>query len=167
MLWGWKWGELRLGGSWQGCWVLFWLWSYLYQQEPDEIPPPRLFGVKATCSSERGLKVASEHLDGATVWSHFLSEISDPLLMRRVFDIFVSSRRMDSAVTEGANEWIYVVTLFCPVPLYLTHVRSVQRPVQYGTLCLQTFSPYHLLLHSLNYWDVWNFSKGASWLSGR
>jgi len=45
--------------------------------------------------------------------------------------------------SEGANEGIYVVTLFCLVPLYpyqsasLTHRLSVQRPVQYDTLRLE------------------------------
>lgn len=67
-----------------------------------------------------------------------------------LYDIFVSSLQIESqshqmvcVPSEGANEWIYVVTLFCLVPLYpyqsasLTHGLSVQRPVQYGTLCLE------------------------------
>lgn len=84
-----------------------------------------------------------------------------PPLMRQLwvlYDIFVSSLQIESqscqmvcVPSEGANEWIYVVTLFCLVPLYpyqsasLTHGLSVQRPVQCGTLCLEMLFLFPLM----------------------
>lgn len=122
---------------------------------------PLLSCVEATCFLQLSISPDFEPqtqgrflASGCYSMKSFPQQDTWPLLMRQhwvLYDIFLSSRQIESwsrhlvcVPSEGANEWIYVVTLFCLVPLYpyqsasLTHGLSVQRPVQYGTLCLET-----------------------------
>lgn len=70
---------LRHRDFWQGSLILVWLWAYLYEQEPKTPPAflcrSHLFHTALQILNHK-LKVTSKHL-GVTVWSHFLSKISD------------------------------------------------------------------------------------------
>lgn len=153
-----RWNEIALQGFLAGIvdFILA-LGLYLYDQEPKTPPAflwrSHLFPTALDLSRFEPQTQGHFLASGCYSMESFPQHDIWPLPMRPhwvLYDIFVSGRQIESRThqlvcvpSEGANEWIYVVTLFCLVPLYpyqsasLTHELSVQRPVQYGTLCLE------------------------------